>query len=189
MGRIMDEDDAIRQMKQKDPDGLKWLVERYYSRALQAAFLITGDLPMAEDVVQEEFLHLYRSIFRFDEKRPFSPWFMRCVVNRAVQTARRSRRQLLLNPEDDLDLFEDIALDDSSPEDCVISAEIQQKVWNALDRLSPRQKAVVIRYYFLELSEKEMGEEMAIAPGTVKWLLYAARKKLRGLLNRQRSDI
>jgi len=185
----MDEYDAIRRMKQKDPDGLKWLVDRYYSQALQVAFLISGDLPMAEDIVQEEFLRLYRSISQFDEKRPFSPWFMRCIVNRAVQTARGSRKKVSLDSEGNLNLFEHIVSDDSSPEDYAISAEIKQKVWNALNQLSPRQRAVIIQRYFLELSEKEMGRKMAIAPGTIKWLLNAARKKLQALLNRERSDI
>jgi len=184
----MDECDAIRLTKQKDPNGLKWLFDRYYSRALQVAFLITGDLPTAEDVVQEKFLDLNRSIFQFDEKRPFSPWFMRSVMNLAVQTARRSKRQVPFITEGDPDLFEHIELDDASPEDCAISAEIKQRVWNALNQLSPRQKAVVIQRYFLDLSEKEMGGEMAIAPGTVKWLLNAARNKLRVLLEHERSD-
>lgn len=185
----MDEYDAIHQLKQKDPMGLKWLVDQYYPRALQVAFLITGDLPMAEDVVQEEFLALYRSISRFDEKRPFLPWFTRCVVNLAVQTAQKSKKQVSLNSREAPNPFDAIALDELSPEETVVSSEFKERVQIALNRLSPRQRAVVVQRYFLEMSEKEMADEMRIAPGTVKWLLNAARKKLRMLLNHERSDV
>jgi len=48
--------------------------------------------------------------------------------------------------------------------------------------LSPRQRAVIVQRYFLEMSEKEMAVESGAAVGTIKWLLNAARERLRGLL-------
>jgi RNA polymerase sigma-70 factor (ECF subfamily) len=56
-----------------------------------------------------------------------------------------------------------------------------------MQKLSPRQRAVIVQRYFLEMSEKEMAEENHTANGTVKWLLNAARERLRALLA-ERSD-
>jgi RNA polymerase sigma-70 factor (ECF subfamily) len=184
----MDEIDAIRRVKQKDTTGLHWLINRYYAKALQVAFLITGDLGTAEDVVQDKFLDLYSTISTFDGERPFSPWFMRGVMHHAVHIAESETRFVSLEVNEKEDSFDFIAVDETTPEESVISNETRQKVWDALMRLSPRQREVVIERYFLEMTEREMVNEMSIAPGTVKWLLNAAKKNLRILLAHERSN-
>ena len=64
----------------------------------------------------------------------------------------------------------------------VESIEVQNQIWDAMQKLSPRQRAVIVQRYFLEMSEKEMAEESGSAVGTIKWMLNAARERLRGLL-------
>jgi RNA polymerase sigma-70 factor (ECF subfamily) len=51
-----------------------------------------------------------------------------------------------------------------------------------MQKLSPRQRAVIVQRYFLDMSEREMAEESGSAVGTVKWMLNAARSRLRSLL-------
>jgi len=46
-----------------------------------------------------------------------------------------------------------------------------------------RQRTAIVQRYFLDMSEKEIASELEAAPGTVKWLLHAARKNLRALLS------
>ncbi len=53
-----------------------------------------------------------------------------------------------------------------------------------MQKLSPRQRAVIVQRYYLEMSEKEMAAEAGVARGTIKWLLNAARERLRRLLER-----
>ena len=66
-------------------------------------------------------------------------------------------------------------------------AQLQSKTLDALFKLPPRQRAVIVQRYYLEMSEKEMAETLDIAPGTVKWLLNAARSRLRSMLGVERS--
>ena len=66
------------------------MVSHYQVKAVRAAYLITRDRGLAKDVVQDCFLQAYRSIHRFDETRPFEPWFMRSVVNASVKMLQRS---------------------------------------------------------------------------------------------------
>ncbi len=180
----MDEQQAVQALKRGDIGGLEVLVTCYQVKAIRVAYLITGDSHLAQDVVQDVFLQTCRSIRSFDTKRPFEPWFMRSVVHAALKAARKTARQVSV---DDEARVQDWLIAQDSVEGQIESAEAQQKIWEALQELSPRQRAVIVQRYFLEMSEKEMAQGLETAPGTVKWLLNAARERLRSLLGSERS--
>lgn len=183
----MDEQQAIQRLKNNDISGLEFLVMRYQVKAVRTAYLITRDLGLAEDVVQDSFLQAYRFISGFDAARPFEPWFMRSVVNASVKVMQRSARQVQVGDEADESLLAELAARVESVEAQVESIEVQNQIWDVMQKLSPRQRAVIVQRYFLEMSEKEMAVESGTAAGTIKWLLNAARERLRGLLA-ERSD-
>ncbi|MBI5297552.1 MAG: RNA polymerase sigma factor [Chloroflexi bacterium] len=180
----MDETQAIQRLKQGDISGLEFLVARHQVKAVRTAYLITRDLGLAENIVQDAFLKAFRAMRGFDATRAFEPWFMRSVVNAAVKTMQRSARQVQVGEDADEALMAELAQRVESVESQVESIEVQNQIWDAMQKLSPRQRAVVVQRYFLEMSEKEMAEEAGSAVGTVKWMLNAARERLRGLLER-----
>lgn len=178
----MEEAQAIKRLKQGDIGGLETLVWQYQVRAMHAAYLITGDRMLAEDVVQGAFLQAFERIHQFDAERPFGPWFLRSVANRALKAVTRCRSTLALDTdagETLLYLLNEAAID---PENEVQRSEIHEAVMQALDHLPPSQRAAVVARYYLGLSEAEMVDKLDCAPGTVKWRLYAARRKLRAWL-------
>jgi RNA polymerase sigma-70 factor (ECF subfamily) len=181
---MMDEHQAIQRLKNGDIGGLEFLVARHQVKAVRTAYLITRDLGLAEDVVQDSFLQAFRSINGFDSTRLFEPWFMRSVVNASVKMMQRSAKQVEVGDEADESLFAELAARVESVEEQVESIEVQNQIWDAMQKLSPRQRAVIVQRYFLEMSEKEMAEEAGSAVGTVKWMLNAARERLRGLIER-----
>lgn len=184
----MDEKQAIQQLKNGDISGLEFLVSRYQVKAVRTAYLITRDMGLAEDVAQDSFIQAYRSIGRFDSMRPFEPWFLRSVVNASVKIMQRSARQVEAGDEAEAEiLFVDLSRNATSVEAQVNGLEVQNQIWEAMQKLSPRQRAVIVQRYFLEMSEKEMAQETGTAIGTVKWMLNAARKRLRVLLT-ERSE-
>ncbi len=134
--------------------------------------------------MQESFLQAYRSIHRFDAARSFEPWFLRSVVNASVKMMQRSARQVDVGDDADETLFAELTARAESVEEQVESIEIQNQIWDAMQTLSPRQRAVIVQRYFLEMSEKEMAVESGSAVGTVKWMLNAARERLHALLGR-----
>jgi RNA polymerase sigma-70 factor (ECF subfamily) len=182
----VDERQAIRRMKRGDIGGLAMLVRRYEVQAVRTAYLITHDRVLAEDVVQSAFLRAYQRIDQFDDTRPFAPWFLRSVVNAAIQAARRQQRDLSLDAPALEDVtFADLLPDTSpGPDDEIERAELRAAVWAALEKLSPEQRATVVMRYFLDLSDDEMSGELDCSPVTVRWRLHAARKQLRVLLRR-----
>lgn len=182
----MDEKEAIQRLKQGDISGLEFLVHCHQVRAVRAAYLVTRDAGLAQEIVQEAFLQAYRAIHGFDARRSFEPWFLRSVVNASVKVMKKSARQLSVDDAAE-SLLVDFTREVETVELQVENIEVQNRVWEAMQKLSPRQRAVVVQRYFLEMSEKDMAAEAGSAVGTVKWMLNAARERLRTLLA-ERSD-
>ncbi|MBI2862791.1 MAG: RNA polymerase sigma factor [Chloroflexi bacterium] len=161
------------------------LVREYQVRAVRAAYLITQDLPTAQDVVQNAFLKAYERAGQFDSKRPFGPWFLRIVVNDAAKAAARQHRSVSLNHRVagiEVALSEVLADSSPGPEHLAELAEVRDALWKALGELSPKERAAVVLRYYLGLKEAEISERIGRPLGTVKWLLHAAKKRLRALL-------
>jgi RNA polymerase sigma factor (sigma-70 family) len=95
---------------------------------------------------------------------------------------QRSARQVEMGEDADETLFAELISSVEPVEAQVESIEIQNRIWEAMQKLSPRQRAVIVQRYYLEMSEKEMAAESGAAVGTIKWLLNAARERLRSLL-------
>ena len=176
----MDDLQAIQILKNGEIGGLEVLVARYQLKAIRAAFLVTHDQTLAEDAVQESFMRIYRRIHQFDMSRPFEPYFLRSVVNASLNAVKKSNRHLSL--DGDVEQVEGLLAQAVSVESDVEYIQMKQRIIAALARLEPRQRAVVVQRYYLEMSEKEMSAALDIPSGTVKWLLNAARAKLRNLL-------
>jgi RNA polymerase sigma-70 factor (ECF subfamily) len=181
----MEDVQAIRRLKRGDIGGLEYLIARYQGKALRTAFLITHDEPLAEDVVQDVFVRFYQRARTFDETRPFEPYFMRSVVNAALNCIEREKKGRSFTNEDISEL-ENLLEQAASVEEQIEFNALKRQITEALAELPPRQRAVVVQRYYLEMSEKEMAEALDSPPGTVKWLLNAARARLRALLGSER---
>jgi len=181
----LDEQEAITRLKAGDIGGLEALVRRYQVNAVRAAYLVTRDRSLAEDLVQAAFLRAYERITQFDARRPFGPWFLRSVVNDAVKAAGRQQRQISLDDQGRTEgsAYEGHTTDRALlPEAVLERAESQDEVRAALNRLTPQQRAVLVRRYYLDQSEAEMAVALACPPGTVKRRLHTARGRLLALL-------
>lgn len=177
----MTEHEAIDALLAGDIGGLELLVRRYQTKAIRAAFLITHNEDVAQDVVQNAFLRVVDRIEQYDRQRPFAPWFMQIVVNDAIKAVQRGPRWVPFEQER-VDFQGKLQLWQPSPEEAITTKQLHSAVWEALRQLTPRQRAAVVMRYYLDMGEAEMAARMDIAPGTVKWQLHAARERLRQLL-------
>ncbi len=175
----MEDDEAIARLRQGDIAGLRHLVERYETRAARAAYLVLRDRALAEDVVQAAFIQVYERIGQFDPARPFGPWFLRSVVNRATRLAAREAR--IVPWEDAADAL-GVTDDGATLDEQLEALETGVAIWQALAQLTAEQRAVIVLRYYLGLSEAEMADRLATPPGTIKSRLNSAKRRLRVLL-------
>ena len=174
----MNDQREMERLRQGDIDALGNLVDRYQTRALRAAYLVTHDLALAEDVVSGAFLRVFERADQYDPDRPFEPWFYRIVVNDAIKAVQRRDRTT------NLEHVEVTRRPDEStaPEAAATLNEERRAVRNALAQLTPSQRGAVVMRYFLDLSESEMVERTGRTRGTVKRHLHDARARLKRLL-------
>lgn len=170
---------------------LETFVRQYYFQAVRTSFLIVQDDQQAEDIVQEAFLHAYEKIHQLSSAC-FGPWFLKMVLNASLKFAEKHKKQLSLDAEDvEVDPKITAWLIDSQaiPEDLVESAELQQEVWKALQSLTPRQRTAIVMKYYLGMTETEITQLLRLPLSSIKWHLFAARKKLKGLLSSSSNEL
>jgi RNA polymerase sigma-70 factor (sigma-E family) len=131
------------------------------------AYVLCGDRGLAEDLVQESFVALYR---RFGESLPIAApvaYARKAIVNAHISHRRRrgSSALVLVEPPD-------------VPVDAHDSSE-QDAMWRALATLPERQRAVLVLRYYLDLSDDDIGAALGCRPGTVRSLAARAFAALR----------
>jgi RNA polymerase sigma-70 factor (ECF subfamily) len=181
----MEEREVIARLQAGDIAGLAALVRQHYVPAVRAAYVVTRDRAIAEDIVQEAFLRAYERIDQFDATRPFRPWFLRSVVNAAVTATKRGATTVSWEglPGAGPHSLAAAPIDPAvGPEELIVGAETRDELWAALGQLSPAQRAAIVRRYYLDMTERELAETLSEPIGTVKWRLHAARARLRALL-------
>jgi RNA polymerase sigma-70 factor (ECF subfamily) len=169
MGTGRHERARVRAAQDGSAADLEALFEANWPRAYRAAYLVTHDAAAAEDIAQEAFLSAIRNLDRFDRRRPFGPWLHRIVVNRAIDWTRARR----LRAEVELGDVHPAAEDPSALGDDVL---------DALSRLPPEHRAVIVMRYLLELTPGEIAESLGLPRGTVN-------SRLRRGLDRRGSEL
>lgn len=185
----MDDLQAVRRLQKGDIGGLEILITRYQAKAVRTAYLVTHELSIAEEVVQDAFIRFYEHADHFDERRAFEPYFLRMVVYAALnEVERESRLAVSLDEDASMRRLECLLSRANSVEEQVELEQLKRAIHNAIGALPPRQRAAAVQRYYLNMSETEISEALHVTPGTVKWLLNAARTRLRILLGWQRSE-
>jgi RNA polymerase sigma-70 factor (sigma-E family) len=134
-------------------------------KLLRSAYLLTGDLHRAEDLVQEALIKVALRWPRLRSQNPSA--YARTVIVRDNVSWWRRRKDV---PTPTLD---DLAEVSSDPDVALV-------VQRALDRLTPKQRAVLVLRHFDDLSEAETAAALGVSVGTVKSQNAAALVRLRG---------
>jgi RNA polymerase sigma-70 factor (ECF subfamily) len=170
----MDEDAAIRACRAGDTGAFRHLVDRYQSRAVAHARLLTRNDADAADATQDAFVDAFRNLTAYDSDRPFYPWFYVLLRNRCFkQQSRRATRA------------ESGVLPVTSVDPAV--SEEQLDLWRAIGRLAPDEAEIVVLKHIEGWTYQELATALGIPRGTVMSRLYAARQRLMTLLTGERS--
>ena len=156
----------VKRCLRGDPEAMRGLVEQFQGDVYGLCVRLLSDRHEAEDVAQEVFVRVFRSLRRWDKRRPLKPWIIGITVNRCrTFLAKRARRPELV------DYLQDIAI--SPPADD--STELVREIRAALDQLRPEFRRAFLLFHERGLSYEAIAEALDCPVGTIKTWLHRAR--------------
>jgi RNA polymerase sigma-70 factor (ECF subfamily) len=170
--------ELVAQARRGNRDAFGALVSRYLRPALAVAWEYAPTRDDAEDLVQDAFHRALRSLDRFDETRPFRPWFFTILRNVARnEVARHSRWTSVAVPDE-------LPAGESDPEDEAHRAGLRERIQEGLDIL-PQMQRTCFRLCDIEgFDGTEVAEMLGLSAATVRTHRHRARATLRDALRR-----
>jgi RNA polymerase sigma-70 factor (ECF subfamily) len=181
----MDEVRIIEAAKNGDKKAMADLVKAYEKTVYNFAFKICRNADKAEDIMQETFFSMIKSLKQFDGNSKLSTWLYRIVVNHCLMEGRKKRHEFV-SIVDDSGLYDNsYAADwDTIPINSVENAELKKILDSSIEKLSPEYRAVFLLRDAEGLSTEETAKITELSIPAVKSRLHRARAFLRKEINK-----
>jgi RNA polymerase sigma-70 factor (ECF subfamily) len=171
-----EESQLVRRCLGGDSQAIAALVQRFQPAVYGLCVRLLHHCQDAEDVAQEVFLRVFRSLTRWDPTRPLRPWIMGITVNRCrTWLAQRARRPGLV------DYLHDTAPGRQQDD----SAELVREIQSALALLRVEYRTVFVMYHEQGTPYEEIAAALKKPVGTIKTWLHRARQEVLGRLRRR----
>lgn len=181
--------ELVARCQKGDRNAFRTLFVRYHRRAYALALGVVHNADEAMDVVQEAFLKAHKHLASFEGNASFYTWLYRIVMNVAIDHLRRQNRVSTVDYDDAVAHLEEHApageelllpqLMDGNPAKELGRRELREKIEEALGRLSPNHRAVLVMREIDGLSYEEMAKVMKCSKGTIMSRLFHARRYMR----------
>jgi RNA polymerase sigma-70 factor (ECF subfamily) len=178
-------DAVLKRARRRDPQALTALVDAYTPRVFGLLFRLSGSRDAAEDLVQETFLRVVRTIGEYEEAGKFEAWLFRIAANLARDLSRRGKRRgVTVALEGGSRDGEPGAIDVADagrdePPGRLMQVEAGTRLNACLDRLPQVDREIILLRHFSELSFKEIAAMLNIPLGTALARAHRALGKLR----------
>src|SRR5881398_3629630 len=158
------------------------VVREHGDRVYRLAYRLSGNTHDAEDLTQETFIRVFRSLASY-KPGTFEGWLHRITTNLFLDMARRRSRVRMEGLPEDTDR---IVGDDPSPEQVYSDTHLDPDLQEALDELPPEFRAAVVLCDVEGLSYEEIGATLGVKLGTVRSRIHRGRQALRASIERRR---
>lgn len=178
------ETEWIQRCQRGEKEAFGLLVNKYMKQAYYAALGFLGSHDDALDASQEAFARAFKAIHSFEHGKRFYTWYYRILKNHCLNILRSKRRapvSLTALLEEDSDVIADEDQSDTLME----RAEMKRAVWEALWKLDPEDRELIVARDMLDTSYATLAELLECPIGTVMSRLYYARRRLRALLGKE----
>jgi len=175
---LKDDPELARRLKNRDPQAMSELYDRYGRITFALIFRIVRNEAVAEDLVQETFLRVWNRVHAFDhEKGALGPWVLAVARNRAIDylrsvDGRMAQSAFELEKLEQPALFVDL-------ENSILNIDRVRALRGAFEKLTPNQRLVLELAYYEGLSQTEMAARLKQPLGTVKTWVRTALQLLR----------
>ena len=177
---------AVALARDGDSEAFRALVERHGRAVHRLAYRMTGSAQDAEDVVQETFLKAYRQLPRFESRANFGTWLHRIAVNCSIDLIRARPHRETGHGDADLEQFgaslESTDATGTSPERLMLSAEVQQRIGDAMSGLSRMERAAFMLRHFEGRTIEEISQSLGLKTNATKHSIFRAVRKVRTAL-------
>lgn len=188
--QLSDEDLVKAYTLNRDQESFTEIVNRYRDKIYWVALKITNNINDAEDIAQEVLLAIYKKANSFRGDSKFSTWLYRLATNESVTKLRQRKRGKEVPLDEYMPQFADDGhhltrpvVDWSQDVDKIVSdKECCQLIQQAMEQLSPLDRAVVVLSELEEMSNPEIGNALGLSVQAVKARLHRSRLFLRGKL-------
>lgn len=185
-----EEDEALVARAQRgDTGAFDILIERYQQRLYATVYHMTSNHEDANDVVQDVFIKAYRSLNSFKGQSSFYTWIYRIAVNRTINFVKRRKNKghfSLNDVDNDIESDPDFVelMSHVTPRTEAGRNELQEKLNEALQKLSEEHRTVVVLHDVQGLTHADIAKIMRCPETTVRSRLFYARQQLQSMLNR-----
>lgn len=185
----MNEFELIQGLRDGNQTAFKYLVDNYQDRVFNTAIGIVQNAEDAEDVAQEVFIQVYRSIHGFKGESKLSTWLYRIATTRALDLlrSRKSKKRFgfmqRLFGDGNEPLYE--LPDFNHPGVALDKKENSAKLFRAIAQLPDNQKTAFTLHKLEDLSYQEISEVMQTSVPAVESLMHRAKQNLRKILEKE----
>ena len=174
------DEELVRLIQQGEVFAFEQLVKRYQQKLLGFVYHMIRDEQAADDIVQESFINLYKTIDRVDSSKKFSAYVFSIARNTTISHIRKYKKEIPL--EDILASSEEESLYAQ-----IVHAEQQHTVASALAKIPVLYQNVIRLYYFEDLSYEEVSKKLALPINTIRTHLRRGKILLREILSYEKN--
>lgn len=177
----------VERVRSGDMTAFDALVHKYQARVYGVVYHLTSNREDAADLAQETFVRAFRSLEKFNGKSSFFTWLYRIALNLTVSALRKKKLRNFFSFETidtevaPKDIVQHLSAHSNADRALAIK-ELQEKLNEAMQKLSPEHRAVVALIEIEGLSSKEAAEILTCSEGTVRSRLHYAKEQLQSYL-------
>ena len=175
------ERELIRKCKSGDTRFYEPLVRAYEPSGLRLAVAMMGNVEDAKDALQDAFVKTFKSLHRFDLRKPFGPWFFQILRNQCRDMLRSRKARFKMETVDER--LETRPADlEGGPERAHQRTAARETLWKGLERIGEEHREILVLKELQGFRYSEIAEILDIPEGTVASRLYHARHALKDAL-------
>jgi RNA polymerase sigma-70 factor, ECF subfamily len=169
-----------------DTEAFEQLVFRHRDKIYARALMMMRNEEEALDLAQEAWVKAWQRLHQFQGDSSFATWMTRIVINLCLDQIRRqkkTRAESIEQLEEEVGGVEhQLPVESANPTEGLEKDELRRKIDDAMSKLTPAHRMVVVLHEFEGLEYKEIAKRVGISIGTVMSRLFYARRRLATLL-------
>ncbi len=181
----MNDKKLIDLIEKNKPAGFKNLVDKYQRLVINICYGFVHNRQDAEDIAQDVFIEVYRSIERFHRKSKLSTWLYRIAVNKSLNYIRDNKKNtwfqsldILFNENTNAKVLEPEDSKNNMPDKITENKETSGYIYEAINALPENQQIAFTLKKYEDLSYKEIADVMKLSLSSVESLIFRAKKNL-----------